>query len=221
MVFNNNEIKLIIFDLDGTLIDSTSLWFDVDKEFFENRGMEVPENYVKEIAHIGLRAAAVHTKNKYFPNEEIEDILNEWNLLSLKGYEETIPLKENAKKLLELLYNSGITLALATANSKSLYEPCIKRLDIEKYFSFVIDVNSCKEGKNSPEIYDKICHRFNVKKENTLVFEDSLTALITAYDAGYNVVAVYDVNSTKDLAKTAAKSHYFIKNFKEIIDFLN
>lgn len=221
MVFNNNEIKLIIFDLDGTLIDSTSLWFDVDKEFFENRGMEVPENYAKEIAHIGLRAAAVHTKNKYFPNEEIENILNEWNLLSLKGYEETIPLKENAKELLELLYNSGITLALATANSKSLYEPCIKRLDIEKYFSFVIDVNSCKEGKNSPEIYDKICHRFNVKKENTLVFEDSLTALITAYDAGYNVVAVYDVNSTKDLAKTAAKSHYFIKNFKEIIDFLN
>lgn len=221
MVFNNNEIKLIIFDLDGTLIDSTSLWFEVDKEFFENRGMEVPENYAKEIAHIGLRAAAVHTKNKYFPNEEIEDILNEWNLLSLKGYEETIPLKENAKELLELLYNSGITLALATANSKSLYEPCIKRLDIEKYFSFVIDVNSCKEGKNSPEIYDKICHRFNVEKENTLVFEDSLTALITAYDAGYNVVAVYDVNSTKDLAKTTAKSHYFIKNFKEIIDFFN
>lgn len=221
MVFNNNEIKLIIFDLDGTLIDSTSLWFDVDKEFFENRGMEVPENYAKEIAHIGLRAAAVHTKNKYFPNEEIEDILNEWNLLSLKGYEETIPLKENAKELLELLYNSGITLALATANSKSLYEPCIKRLDIEKYFSFVIDVNSCKEGKNSPEIYDKICHRFNVQKENTLVFEDSLTALITAYDAGYNVVAVYDVNSTKDLAKTTAKSHYFIKNFKEIIDFFD
>ena len=39
MKFNNNEIKLAIFDLDGTLIDSTSLWFDVDNEFFNASGI--------------------------------------------------------------------------------------------------------------------------------------------------------------------------------------
>lgn len=218
MKFNNNDIHLAIFDLDGTLIDSTSLWFDVDKEFFMSRGMGVPPTYAKEIAHIGLKAAAILTKNKYCPNEDIEDILNEWNRLSLKGYEQSIPLKENAKEILEFLSNQGIKIALATANSKALYEPCLKRLSIDKYFSFIIDVNSCKEGKDSSEIYDKVANHFNVSPNNVVVFEDSLTAIKTAFKSNYNVVAVYDINSTKDIDKTTANSHLFIRNFQEFID---
>ena len=218
MKFNNNEIKLAIFDLDGTLIDSTSLWFDVDNEFFNTRGMEVPETYCKEIAHIGLKAAAIHTKNKYFHNENIEDILDEWNRLSLKGYQTSIPLKENAKEILDFISSKGIIIALATANSKTLYEPCLKRLGIDKYFSYIIDVNSCKEGKDSSEIYDKVIDHFGINKTNTIIFEDSLTAIKTAFISNYNVVAVYDSNSTKDIAKTTANSHLFIKNFQEFID---
>ena len=119
----NKDIKLVIFDLDGTLIDSTSLWGDIDKAFFERRGKEVPDTYSKEIAHLGLSAAAKYTRDNYFPNENIKDMMDEWTELSIEAYAKHIPLKEGAKELLELLKTNGVIITLATANSKELYEP--------------------------------------------------------------------------------------------------
>lgn len=215
-LFNGKDIKLVIFDLDGTLINSTSIWNDVDKEFFKRRGMQIPPNYGKEIAHIGLVAAAKLTKEKYLPNEEIDDILNEWNSLSLKAYKETLKAKPFAITILKYFYNRGIKIALATANSSDLYLPCLKRLKINKYFSYIVDVNSCKSGKDNPEIYDKVAEYFNVKRDETIVFEDSLTAIKTAHLSGYNVVAVYDKNSTKNICETKSNSDKLITNFLEM-----
>ena len=136
MKFNNKNIKLAIFDLDGTLIDSTSVWSDVDATFFKKRDQDIPSTYADEIAHVGLVAAAKLTKDKYFPNELEKDIIQEWHDLSLEAYATHIPLKNNVERLLEKYYKLGIHIALATANSKELYEPCLTRLGIKQYFEF-------------------------------------------------------------------------------------
>ena len=79
----NRDIKLAIFDLDGTLIDSTSLWSEIDRDFFLRRGMEIPPHYNEEIAHVGLDKAAYITRTKYFPNEKEEDIIQEWKDIAI------------------------------------------------------------------------------------------------------------------------------------------
>lgn len=215
------NIKLAIFDLDGTLIDSTSIWNEIDEIFFNKRNMAVPETYGKEIAHIGLLAAAKLTKEKYFPNEKEEDILKEWNDLSLEAYRYHISLKDNVKDILDLLASKDIKLALATANSEELYKPCIERLDIKKYFSYIIDVNSCSKGKDSPEIFDKVVNHFKVTKEETVIFEDSLTAMKTGKENGYKVIGVYDKCSTKDIEYAKKLCFMFIHNYKELINKIN
>lgn len=220
MKFFDKNIKLAIFDLDGTLIDSTSLWADIDRNFFHKRGMEIPPTYGIEIAHVGLDKAAEITKEKYLPNEDVESIKKEWLDMSIEAYKETIPLKDNAIELLELLSSKGVVITLATANSKEIYEPCLSRLGILKYFARVVDVHSCKEGKGSPEIYDKIASEFNATREETIVFEDMLIPLVTTFNAGYNVVAIYDKDSTKDEKAVKEHSHFFIKNFSELISTL-
>ncbi|MCR4911887.1 MAG: HAD hydrolase-like protein [Bacilli bacterium] len=212
-----NDIKLAIFDLDGTLIDSTSLWADIDTLFFTKRGMEVPPTYGKEIAHVGLLGAAKLTKEKYVPNENIEDIIQEWNDAALEAYKKHISLKENALGLLEKLHDDGVIIALATANSEELYLPCLMRLDIHKYFSLVMDVNSCKEGKDSPEIYDKISQRFGLSRNQVVVFEDMITAEKTAYEAGYYVIGVNDKSSVTHPEENQKYCHAFIENFYDVI----
>ena len=216
------DIKLAIFDLDGTLIDSTSIWADIDSIFFSRRNLIIPPTYGEEIAHIGLENAAKWTKEKYLPNEKEEDILNEWKELSFEQYKNTTPLKENALELLSLLKSKGVHIALATANSKEIYEVCMHRLDIFKYFEYVIDVNSFKEGKNSPAIYDSITKKFNVRNDETIIFEDMIVPIKTAYKAGYNVIGVFDKHSSKNKDEDIRKhSMLFIRNFKEIIDLID
>ena len=210
------DIKLAIFDLDGTLLDSTSVWSDIDREFFLKRGMEIPANYTAEIAHLGLDKAAVWTKNKYCPNEIVEDILQEWKDMSLKAYEEDIELKPFAKELLEQLKSSGVILSIATANAKDLYEPCLRRLGIDKYFDFVIDTTSTKEGKTSSEIYDRVAEKFNYHKDNIMIVEDLLEAMATAYKAGYLTIGVYDKMTTKDVDKCKKNCNLFVYSLSEL-----
>ena len=63
--------KLIIFDMDGTLIDSTGLWHEIDKKFFAKRNMDLPKDYAQKIVHLGLKQAAIFTKKEYGIKERI------------------------------------------------------------------------------------------------------------------------------------------------------
>ena len=217
MRFLNKDIKLVIFDLDGTLIASTSLWSDVDHAFFSKRNMKIPPDYGKAIAHLGLAKAAEYTIKNYFPNEKEKDILKEWNDLALEEYKYNIPLKECAKEILELFYNNRVIIALATANSKELYEPCLERLGIKKYLSLVVDVNQFANGKDSPEIYEHIVNHFKVNKNEAVVFEDMITPIKTAFNAGFNVVSVYDEHSHVKEKEVIEHSTRYIKSFKELL----
>lgn len=217
MIINNKKVKAIIFDLDGTLIDSNNIWSDIDKAFFNKRGMDIPTTYVDDIAHIGLYEAAIYTKNTYNIKESIEEIMQEWKQGSANKYLYEIPLKPNALNLLEKLKKENIKLAIATANNKELYIPCLKRLKVYEYFDFIADVDIVKKGKNSVELYDYVAEKLNVKREETAVFEDIAVGLKTAYENGYISVAVYDKNSIKDEELKRKYSHLYINDFKELL----
>ena len=161
------QINAIIFDLDGTLLDSSGIWGDIDKDFFHKRNMEIPPTYTDEIAHIGLNEAAVLTANKYCKGEDPEDILNEWREGSKKQYEEVVQLKPHVKELISLLKEKNIKLAVATANKRFLYEPCLKRLGIYEDFMIIADVDKVNAGKNSAKLYNYVALKLNEKPEPT------------------------------------------------------
>ena len=213
----DREIKLAILDLDGTLIDSTGIWHDIDINFFARRGMEIPKGYFDAICHLGLKATATYTKTTYGIKESEEEIIKEWQDASKDQYLNYIQLKPYVKEFLEYLKNNKVKIALATANDKELYEPCMKRLGIFDYFSYIVDVNSVKEGKHSPRIYEIINENFNIDKANTVVVEDIYTSLQTAYENGYMTIGVADKASEPTVEQKKKYSHIYVESLKELI----
>ena len=120
------NFKGAIFDLDGTLLDSMSLWHKVDIAFFENRKMAIPEGYIQAISPMGTYNAAVYTKETYNIKESIEEIIDEWRVIAKKEYSEHVKLKNGAKEYLLRLKEKGVKLAVATASDKDLFELFIK-----------------------------------------------------------------------------------------------
>lgn len=213
----DRDIELAIFDMDGTLIDSTSIWSDIDREFFSRRGKEVPPKYGETISHMGLTKAAEWTRKNYLPEEKEEDIIQEWRNMSKYAYEKTIPLKPGAKEILEALKEKGVRLTLATANSEELYLPCLSRLGILDYFEAIKDVAKVKEGKNSSKIYDEIAGEFNLFPSNIMVIEDILYALRAAKNAGYLSIGVYDEQSSKDIEAIKQNCDCFFFDLFELV----
>lgn len=213
----DREIKLAILDLDGTLIDSTGIWHDIDINFFARRGMEIPKGYFDAICHLGLKATATYTKTAYGIKESEEEIIKEWQDASKDQYLNYIQLKPYVKEFLEYLKNNKVKIALATANDKELYEPCMKRLGIFDYFSYIVDVNSVKEGKHSPRIYEIINENFIIDKANTVVVEDICTSLQTAYENGYMTIGVADKASEPTVEQKKKYSHIYVQSLKELI----
>ena len=213
----NREIKAIIFDLDGTLIDSTFVWREVDKEFFGRRNREIPPTYLEDIAHVGLPEAAILTRTKYGVKESQEEILKEWHDSVAYKYEHQIQLKPFAKEYLDYLKKNNIKLAIATASQPDLYEPCLKRLGVFDYFITIADVNKVHAGKSSVKLYNYVADILGEKPENIAVFEDIYVGLKTAYENGFLSIAVDDVNSRKDNELKQKHSHLFIKSFEDMM----
>lgn len=214
----DKEFDAAIFDMDGTLIDSTSLWHEIDKTFFAKRNMELPSDYAQHIVHLGLTEAAKYTKNTFHLEESIQDIMDEWHQMSLDMYKYEVALKPGALELLKLLKKNNIKMAIATANDEELYRPCIERLGIEQYFDYIADVNTTKEGKQSAKIYLDLAKKMSSKPENTLVLEDMPTCIKTVFKEGFITIAVYDNASKQYETDKINNSHLYIKGFNELLD---
>lgn len=182
--------KAIIFDLDGTLIDSMNVWSDIDKEFFKMHDLPFEEDYQKEIGHKGLKEIAAYTKSRYNLKESEDEIVSIWLDMAKEAYAYKIPLKEGVKSFLDYLQLKNIKMGIATSNSLELTELVLNHHDIYKYFSKVVTVNELKTNKGSPDIYLHISDSFGFAPSECIVFEDLLAGVRTAKNAGYKVVAV-------------------------------
>ena len=209
------NIKGIIFDLDGTILDSCSIWGDVDEEFFKKRGLEVPADYGEAIGHIGLDKAADYTISRFNLNEKKEDIIKEWKSGVLEHYAHSVKLKPHAYEFIKSLKGRGIKCCAATANDEDCYKSALINNGILDDFDFILEVGSFKSGKDKPDVYLEGAKRLGVKVSECAVFEDLLTPIKTAKKAGFLTVAVYEATS-KDEEEKKKIADIYIKDYNEL-----
>lgn len=212
-----NGIQAVIFDLDGTLVDSMGIWAEIDEEYLAQFGYSVPENLQEEITHLTLTETATYFKNKFNIDNSTDDIISTWHDMAFHHYSNTIKLKDGVIPFLKFLKEKGIKIALATSNSYPLLEATLKNNNIYDFFDAITTTEEVKKSKDNPDIYLLSSKKLNVNPENCLVFEDIVQAVKGAKLAGMKVFAIYDKaseNQKEDLIKLADK---YILNFSELI----
>lgn len=212
-----DNVKGIIFDLDGTLFDSNQMWHEIDINFFKKRGMEVPENFSEKIAPLGLEKAALYCINECGITSSKEDIINEWHQMAIDEYTYNVNLKPFAKEYIIKLKEKGIKLAIATANDDKFYMPCLKRNNIDHYFDYICDVNEFKGTKNNPQIYLHAASKLGLVPSQIAVFEDVLRAIKSAKEGGFYTIAVDDESSKNLRNEKALIADRFIYSFEELL----
>lgn len=205
-------IKGAIFDLDGTLLDSMSLWDTIGNDYLRSLGIETNENLAETFKTFTLEQSAEYYRTHYGITLSVNEIINGINDIIMDFYRDVVPLKKGAAEFLERLSRNGVKMCIATVTGKQLAESALLRLNIRNYFTEIFTVAEIGCGKMSPQIYRAALAHLGTKKSETLVFEDAYHAMMTAKNDGFPVAAVYDEHEPMQ-TEIQENSDYYIRNY--------
>ena len=211
------DIKAAIFDLDGTLLDSLSVWEQIDIQFLEKRGFTATTDYTRAVTPLGFHKAAEYTIARYGLKESTEDVENEWMQMAQDAYASEIKLKPNALEYLLSLKAAGVKLGVATALRPESIEAVLKHNGIYDLFESFTMLHEVSRGKGFPDIYILAAQRLGVTADQCMVFEDILTAVKGAKAGGFQVCGVYDSYADHEWDQIKELSDCSIKNFAELM----
>ncbi|WP_352399272.1 HAD family phosphatase [Anaerotignum sp.] len=210
-------MKNIIFDLDGTLIDSMPVWKNTGQNFLENHGFVVPENLHSVVKTQTLGQTAEYFRTHLGVTHSTEDITKEIINFVEDAYRNTIPLKPYAKEFLDKEYKKGTKMCILTASESSYIQPALERLDLLKYFQFILTCTETGHYKNQPEVFRIAMNKLGGNLENTVVFEDALYAVEGAKKGGFTVYAVADPVTEADSKIIQSVADRYIKSYKDLL----
>lgn len=212
------HIKAVLFDLDGTLVDSMWVWNDIDVEYLGRFGLSLPETLQKEIEGMSFTETAVYIKQKFSIPDPIEKMKEDWNAMAFDKYVNEVPLKKGVPEFLALCRKKGIRLGIATSNSRQLVDAIIASHGLTEYFDGIVTGCEVNRGKPWPDVYLETARRCGASPEHCLVFEDIVPGIQAGRNAGMKVCAVADVYSVYQEKEKRKLADYYIEDFTEITE---
>lgn len=213
-----DNTQAVLFDLDGTVIDSMWIWKNIDIEYFKRCRIDMPANYQKEIEGLSFYDTAVYTHDNYLPHISIQKLMDDWNEMAYHHYSNIVKPKEYVREFLEYLKKRGIKLGIATSNSRVLCTATLKNNNLLDYFDSIITGEVEGAGKPFPDVYLNSASAVGAAPEKCLVFEDVVNGIIAGNNAGMTTVAIHDDYSVYQWDEKCRIADYNIMSYKEIVD---
>lgn len=208
----------VIFDMDGTIMDSLDVWENIDHAFLEGRrGIKVPQDYVNAIAAMSFSEIADYTKERFNLPDTPEELMAEWTDMAEYEYTHNIKAKKGAKEYIEKLKSLGKKIVLCTSSPRHFYEGALKNNGIYHLFDSFTNTCEAGEGKNSTRVYLLAAEKVGAEPSECIVFEDVLSAATTAKKAGMAVCGVYDARGAVYRDKMEKICDYYIDSFEELL----
>jgi HAD superfamily hydrolase (TIGR01509 family) len=209
-------IKSIFWDNDGILVDTEKLYYKASKITFSKIGIDLTsEMYIQYFlrqSHGTWHLA----KELGYSDEAISELRNERNQLYSKLLESEIEIIDGAESVLNELYGK-VRMGIVTSSCKDHFEIIHKQTGFLKYFDFVVTSEDVKNTKPDPEPYIKALELSGMKKEESIVIEDSERGLRAAISAGLKCYII-PTELTKNSNFTGAER--ILDNIKLILSLI-
>lgn len=211
------DYKAAIFDLDGTLIDSMGMWGEIDIEYLERFGIEVPENLQRELEGLRFSEVAEYFRERFGITDSVEEIGQTWIDMAEYKYKHDIPLKPGARELIRKMADNGIRMGIASSNHQRLIEEILRIHGISEYFDVITTCDDVTANKPEPDVYLYTAEKLGTSPSMCLVFEDIPIGIQSAKRAGMTVAAVYDTYSENMQEQKEREADFFIQDYYDLL----
>ncbi len=213
------DIDAVIFDMDGTLIDSMWIWPDIDRVYLEKYHLTQPEDF-----HLAMEGMSYREVAQYFLDtfptlaRTREEVMDEWTQMAYERYMTQAPLKTGAYEFIQIMREMGKKIGIATSNGRRLVDDTLEALEITGLFDSVRTACEVASGKPAPDVYLLVARDIGVAPERCLVFEDVPMGILAGKNAGMRVCAVEDEFSRPQERKKRELADYYIQDYQDIIN---
>lgn len=214
----HNTLQGVIFDLDGTLLDSTGMWRQVDGRLMAHYGKEVPPDLSETVQRMSIEEFSQFFVEEFDLPVTPEQIAQQVADMVAEEYREKLQLKPHAPEILDWLDQQDIPYGVATATYGELAEAALRRLHVWERLRFLLTEQNAGAPKTQPRIFQLAAQKLHLGRRQIAVVEDSLHALEGAKNGGFFTIGIADPENApvwKEICATATVHIHDILEMKQ------
>jgi HAD superfamily hydrolase (TIGR01509 family) len=190
-------LEMVIFDMDGVIVDSEEAYHDVEMKLFGELGLDMSEE--ERYGYVGTKTVEMWTelKQKYNLAHSVQELvkLETVEFISYLKSKKGLKPIEGVVELIRSLHDKGVVLALASSSRTEEIDVILELFDLKKYFSFIVSGDDVKAGKPAPDIFEFVCRQAGIVPQNCVIIEDSTNGLKAAKAANIKCVGFRNAGS--------------------------
>ena len=216
----SDRIRAVIFDVDGVLLDSLSIWKELGRRYITKLG-HTPVPHMDEILFpMSMEQGAMWLKETFSLEIPMEKIIQELAMEIQNFYFEEVKAKPGAEELLQKINNLRIPAAAATSSPKEHVKKALERNHLLSYLKEIYTTSEIGKSKYSPDIYLAASEFLKTSPSETLVVEDSLYALTTAKNAGFQTAGIFAPLGEPDQEQLEKKADIYCRSLGELLNYI-
>ena len=209
-------MKAIIFDLDGTLVDSMKYWRSVSRDFMKTKGIDIEDEIQHKMTTMNLDASLKYLKDYYKLEESFEELMRDFSRTVEDFYRNKVETKEGCLEILKYFKDKGMKVVIGTSTAAHFANIVIEKYGIDKFIDGLYTADSVGHLKAEEKFYTSIVEELGERPEDVFLVDDSYLALRTGKKAGLEVIGIYDENSKDTWATIVSENKYSVNKLIEL-----
>ena len=197
--------KGIIFDMDGTIVDSLPYHYKAWKIFFRENKVENFSEKLKEYKGGGTLDLMTAVYGDKYSRKELKIMTDDKEIIFRQIYKNNVEPIKGFMKMFEFIKSKKILVGLASNAIRKNVKMILNELKIYEEFDSIICGDEVKKGKPNPEMFDETVNRFKLKKKECLIFEDSVEGVSAAVNSKVDVIGITSSTSGEVLRDRGCK----------------
>lgn len=214
-------MKVYIFDMDGTFIDSMDYWNNLMTNLLDEKGLKAHDSLQMELLNMPLREGVIYVKENYEIDSSVDELYTEIKESIGYNYKKVFNIDSHAKDIFNTIKRRGDKLVLATATQRALVDLVLKRFDIDECFDLEVVSDESDLHKDDPHYFKNISKHFNVDTKDCIVVEDSLYAIKSAKNIGMKIVGILNQAPKEHIDKIKKLSDITGQNLGDVKEFFS